>query len=544
MVPGEKYDNPEVRSGLSSNKQKVQRSGGAEPPPRTASPISGPSSLAERTSGLQPYVGRLRLGERAASTDETSCPTTGTVEDAVVRIMSKAMRLFVGLALAAVAWGACRLGGLPEEAAGTGALAMLCAFYWVSQPVPIPVTSLIPFAVLPLLGVLDHKQVAHSYGHTLVLLLLAGFILSTAIEACGAHRRLALGMARLVSGPRGATPRRLLLGFMIASAVMSMWISNTATVLILLPVVLATTEGPERRALRERLLIGVAYAGSIGGVGTPIGTPPNLLFMANYAELGKATWAFSDWMLIGVPVILLMVPAAFFVLGYGLPDRVLPPLAQVGPMTTRERRVLVIFGLTALGWITRVEPFGGWSGTLGMEGAGDSTVAFVGLVLMFFLPDGEGGRLLSWEEAERIPWGILLLFGGGLALAAGFAESGLSASMGRALTVLTRAPEPIMILGTCLTVTFLTEVTSNTATTALLMPVLGATAQAAGLEPARLMVPAALSASCAFMLPVATAPNAIIFGSGEVRAAYMARQGVFLNLIGAVVITVITLTLL
>lgn len=461
-----------------------------------------------------------------------------------MRIISKAKRLLVGLVLAALTWWACGAAGLSFEASATGALAILCAFYWVTQPVPIPVTSLIPFAVLPLVGVLDHEQVAHSYGHTLVLLLMAGFMLSTAIEACGAHRRLALGMARLVSGPAGATPRRLLLGFMIASAAMSMWISNTATVLILLPVVLATTDTPERRALRERLLVGVAYAGSIGGIGTPIGTPPNLLFMANYAELSGAPWAFSDWMLIGMPVVLLMTPAAFFVLGHGLSAQILPPLSEIGPMAERERRVLIIFGITALGWITRVEPFGGWSGALGMEGAGDSTVAFVGLVLLFFLPDGEGGRLLEWKDAERIPWGILLLFGGGLALAAGFEQSGLSASMGRALSILTRAPEVVMIFGVCVAVTFLTEVTSNTATTALLMPVLGATAQAAGIEPARLMVPAALSASCAFMLPVATAPNAIIFGSHEVRAEFMARQGIILNLIGAVIITLITMVLL
>ncbi len=434
--------------------------------------------------------------------------------------------------------------GVGTGESATAATGLVCAVFWVLQPVPIPVTSLIPFAVLPLFGVLDHKQVARSYGHTLVLLLMAGFMLSNAIESSGAHRRLALGMASLVSGRQGATAHRLLLGFMMASALMSMWISNTASVLILLPVVLATTEQADRRFLRERLLVGVAYAGSIGGLGTPIGTPPNLLFMATRADLGQETWAFSDWMQLGVPVVLLMVPLAFFVLAWGLPRQVLPPLPSVSGMTKRERRVLGVFGLTALGWVTRVEPFGGWSAWFGAEGAGDSTVAFIGLLLMLLVPSGEGGRLMSWKDAERAPWGILLLFGGGLALAAAFSESGLSERVAHVLSALAGFPELLMVLGVCLGVTFLTEMTSNTATAALLMPILGATARSVGMDPTGLMAPAALSASCAFMLPVATAPNAIIFASGEVRTGFMARRGAFLNVIGALVVTSVVVLLL
>ncbi len=434
--------------------------------------------------------------------------------------------------------------GLPQSQSATAAVAGLCAVWWIAQPVPIAVTSLIPFALFPFFGVVTHKEVAHSYGHTLVLLLMAGFMLSAAIEACGAHRRLALGMARLVSGGRAVSAHRLLMGFMLAAAFASMWISNTATTLILLPIVLASSEGEKLREVRQVLLVGVAYAASIGGIGTPIGTPPNLVFMAAFEELGQPAWSFFQWMTIGLPIVLFMLPAAYFILSRSLKNEKLKPLEELGAMSPRERRVLIVFTLTALGWITRLAPWGGWSELVGARGAGDATVAFAGLLAMLLIPDGQGGRLLSWKEAEKIPWGILLLFGGGLALASGFKQSGLSVSLGGGLSVVAAAPEPLMILGVCLAVTFLTEVTSNTATTALLMPILGATALAAQIPPEKLMIPATLSASCAFMLPVATAPNAIIFGSGQVKPRFMAKKGILLNLLGSVLITLISLVVL
>jgi len=434
--------------------------------------------------------------------------------------------------------------GLPPAQRSTAAVAGLCAVWWVGQPVPIPVTSLVPLALLPLSGVISHKEVAHAYGHTLVLLLMGGFMLSTAIEASGAHRRLALSMARLVGGKGELSSKRLLLGFMIAAAFASMWISNTAAVLILFPIVLASSEGEDSVTLRKELLLGVAYAASIGGVGTPIGTPPNLLFMAAHEELGLPAWSFSEWMKIGVPIVLLMVPTAYFMLSRRLSDVTVPPIQSPGAMSRREGTVLAVFGLTALAWMTRLEPFGGWSGWFDVGEAGDATVAFAGLVLLLVLPDGKGKRVLSWKEAEKIPWGIVLLFGGGIALASGFKASGLSETLGKQLTVLADAPEVLMILGICLAVTFLTEVTSNTATTALLMPILGSAAVASGIAPAKFMIPAALSASCAFMLPVATAPNAIIFGSGEVTTQFMAKHGIWLNLAGAFWITVVCLLFL
>ena len=449
-----------------------------------------------------------------------------------------------GLALGLVLFVLTRYLGLsfPEQA--TAGIAGLCAVWWVTQPVPIPVTSLLPFALLPICGIVEDSEVANSFGHHLVLLLMAGFMLSAAIESSGAHRRLALGMTTLVSGRSAVAPRRLLLGFMLASAGASMWISNTATTLILLPIVLAASNAKGGEQLRQRLLLGVAYAASIGGIGTPIGTPPNLLFMAAHEKLGEPIWTFTQWMSIGMPVVLVMLPLAFYSLSRGLNKTDLPPLPRMGPASKREKRVLSVFGVTALLWVTRLEPFGGWTQLFSMQDAGDSTVAFVGLLAMLLIPDGTGRRLLTWREAERIPWGILLLFGGGIALASGFKDSGLSETLGQALSGLADAPEFAMILGVALAVTFLTEVTSNTATTALLMPILGSTAQAAGIDPAKLMVPAALSASCAFMLPVATAPNAIIFGSGHVTTGLMARQGFLLNLLGALVISILCTVLL
>lgn len=465
-------------------------------------------------------------------------------EDSLERSALKRGAFWGGIAAALLLFLFTRIAGLPLTQCFTAGVAGICAVWWIAQPVPIPVTSIIPFAVLPVTGVLDEKETAASFGHPMVMLLMGGFMLSTAVEASGAHRRLALGMTRLVSGRGAVAPQRLLLGFMLAAAFASMWISNTATTLILLPIAIAAAEGEENAGLRMRLLVGVAYASSIGGIGTPIGTPPNLLFMAEYQKLGNEAWSFFEWMKIGIPVVLGLLPLAYFRLAAGMPKKSLAPLVSLPPMSTRERRVLLVFAMTALLWMTRLEPWGGWSRLLDASAAGDATVAFIGLTFMLLLPDGSGRRLLTWKEAENIPWGILLLFGGGIALAAGFKESSLSASLGSGLSVLTRAPEPLVILGICLSVTFLTEVTSNTATTALLMPILAATALSAGIAPERLMIPAALSASCAFMLPVATAPNAIIFGSRQVSAPFMARQGFILNILGAFLITGICVLLL
>jgi solute carrier family 13 (sodium-dependent dicarboxylate transporter), member 2/3/5 len=427
--------------------------------------------------------------------------------------------------------------GQGADMAVVGFVAMLCVVWWVFEPVPIPVTSLLPLAVLPLAGVLTPAEVGQAYGSPLILLLLGGFILSKAMEQSGAHRRIALTMVGLLGASSG---RRLVLGFMAASAVLSMWISNTATTLMLLPVALAVLEGTDQRdKLAVPLLLGVAYAASVGGVGTPIGTPPNLIFMQVYEETTGNSIGFTQWMSLGLPVVLIMVPAMALVLTRNVRGPLNVQLPDVGQWRTEERRVMWIFSLTALAWVTRGEPFGGWQAWFDLPQANDASVALLAVVIMFLTPNGKGGRLLTWEKAVTIPWGVLLLFAGGICLARGFTASGLSDLMGGWLAGMTSIHAFGLIALICLVVTFMTETTSNTASTTLLMPVLAAAGLSAGIAPQMLMVPAAISASCAFMLPVATAPNTVVFSSGLITTRRMAREGFLLNLLGVVVISTV-----
>lgn len=432
--------------------------------------------------------------------------------------------------------------GYPADMAIVALVALWCVIWWVFEPIPIPVTSLLPLALLPLLGVLTPAQVGQAYGSPLILLLLGGFLLSKAMEHSGAHRRIALGMVHLFGAHSG---RRLVLGFMVAAATLSMWISNTATTLMLLPVALAVLDGVrERERLAVPLLLGTAYAASVGGLGTPIGTPPNLIFMQVYAQVTGNPVSFTQWMSWGVPVVVLMIPLMALILTRGMDARLQVALPPVGRWRTEEKRVLCIFGLTALAWITRSEPFGGWSAWFGLPSANDASVALLAVVLMFVIPDGRGARLLTWERASSIPWGVLLLFSGGICLAKGFVSSGLSDELGQWLAGMTDIALWALIPLVCLMVTFMTEATSNTASTTLLMPVLAAAALAAGIEPRLLMVPAAMSASCAFMLPVATAPNSVVYGSGLITTARMAREGLLLNFLGVAVISTVCYLLL
>ncbi len=420
--------------------------------------------------------------------------------------------------------------------AATAGITFLCALWWIFEPIPIPFTSMIPLALFPLLGILTPNQVAQAYGSPLILLLLGGFMISTAMSDSGAHRRIALYMVNLFGG--GST-RGLVLGFMTASALLSMWISNTATTLMLLPVALAVLERADRQ-LAIPLLLGIAYAASIGGLGTPIGTPPNLIFMQIYADEFGQTPSFPEWMSWGLPVVVLMVPITglWLTRGVKLSQKVILP--PVGQWTTAEKRVLSLFALTAVMWITRQAPFGGWSQWFGLPGANDASVALTAVIVMAVTPNGEGGRLLRWEAASNIPWGVLILFGGGIAIAYAFMQSGLAEHVAGQLEALAALPVWLMVLLISLTVTFMTEVTSNTATASLLMPLLAATSVATGIDPFLLMIPAAMSASCAFMLPVATAPNAVIYGSGKLTIKDMARAGLVLNLFGVVVISIIS----
>lgn len=444
--------------------------------------------------------------------------------------------LWLGPVLALIVAALCSFNELGAPIAWTAGLTVLCATWWIFEPIPIPATSMLPIAVLPLVGVLTPNQVGAAYGSPLILLLLGGFILSTAMARSGVHRRLALGMASQFGGYAGPS---LVLGFMVAAAVLSMWISNTATALMLLPIALAVCERVKSHRFQLALLLGIAYACSVGGIGTPVGTPPNLIFMRVYQETTGNEITFLQWMIWALPVVIVLVPAMAWWLSRGLERGQRVELPEPGAWRAEEVRTLVVFGVTAVLWVTRKEPFGGWSELLDLPSANDASVALLAVVAMFLIPNGKGERLLNWETAVTIPWGILILFAAGVTLAEAFTASGLSDLVGGLLAQLSTLPVLVILLGLCLGVTFLTEVTSNTATTALLMPILAAAALAGGTDPLLMMVPAAMSASCAFMLPVATGPNAVVFGSGEVKVEEMARKGFAINLIGAVLISLV-----
>jgi sodium-dependent dicarboxylate transporter 2/3/5 len=450
--------------------------------------------------------------------------------------------------LAVLSWLIASHFGMPHAAAITLGITVLTAGWWMTEAIPIPAASLAPIALLPLFGVLPAKTaVAQSYGHPLILLLLGGFFLSKAMEKSGVHRRLALAMVRLCGG---GGDKGLILGFMLAAAVLSMWISNTATALMLLPIALAIldsckNEDGSTSSLAAPLMMGIAYAASIGGLGSPIGTPPNLVFIEQYAEVSGKVMSFTEWMRFGIPVIVIMIPLMWLWLSRGQSKERTIELPASGPWRKEEWLTLIIFGCTALAWMTRAEPFGGWKTWLNLPGANDASVAFVGALLLFMIPsgtttNGKTDRLLDWEHAKNIPWGLLLLFSGGICLASGIRESGLSETIAQVLGNFGGLPIFALILLVCLVMTFLTEITSNTASTILMMPILGSVAVSNDLNPAVLMLPAALSASCAFMLPVATAPNAVVFGTGYLTVPRMAKEGIVLNFIGVTVISIYT----
>ena len=424
-----------------------------------------------------------------------------------------------------------------HKVAWTGAVVALCAIWWIFEPIPIPATSLIPLAVFPLTGVLSPTEVGAAYGDKLVLLMRGGFMLSTAMERSGAHRRLALNMVSIVGGRGGG--RRLVFGFMIASAFLSMWISNAATTLMLLPIAGAVVEKSSSPSLHVCLLLGISYAASIGGIGTPIGAPPNLVFFDNYVKAGGVEPTFRQWMTWALPIVGIMLPIAAIWLTRGLKAGEDLELPNPGTWRTEEIRTLIVFIATAALWITRKEPFGGWSELTGMTAANDASVALLAVVAMHIIPNGKGETLVTWESAVKIPWGVLILYGGGIAIAQAFKSSGLSQTIGDSLSVLSVVPVLLMIAGICIVVTFLTEVTSNTATATLLLPILAASALAAKIDPKLIMIPATISCSFAFMLPVATPPNAIVFGSEKLTIKQMASEGFVLNLIGVVVVTTV-----
>ena len=439
-----------------------------------------------------------------------------------------------------------------QVVAGT---AVWMAAWWVSEAVPIPVTALLPLVVFPTTGAMEPQAAATPYANRLIFLFLGGFLVAVAIERWGLHRRIALTTILLV----GTAPRRLIGGFMLATAFLSMWISNTATALMMTPIGLAvvgqTADVIDRRGLEvstddgtfrfgTTLMLSIAYAASIGGVATLIGSPPNIIFAGYVGQTYGQEITFGQWMRYGTPLAAVGLVVCWLyltrlVLGSGVTGvptgegRIRERLADLGPMRAGERRVLVVFAIVAVAWMTRgflIEPV--------LPMVDDAAIAIFGALLLFVIPardeDGEFTFLLDWTTAVTIPWGIILLFGGGLSLAAGVEATGLGAWFGTLLLGLEGVDIVLLLLLLALLAVFLTEVTSNTALTAMIVPVLAAVALALSVHPYLLMVVATTVASFAFMLPVATPPNAVVFGSGYVTAPQMARAGFALNLVGAV----------
>jgi sodium-dependent dicarboxylate transporter 2/3/5 len=426
------------------------------------------------------------------------------------------------------------------------AVTLLMATWWISEALPIAATALLPIVLFPLLGIMATTQTTSSYANPMIYLFLGGFLIAMAMQKWALHRRIALYTIALV----GTSPRRIILGFMLATAFLSMWISNTATTMMLLPIGLAVIahrqSSDEDGNFATALMLGIAYAASIGGVATLIGTPPNAILAGVLREQSGITLGFAQWMGFALPLSMLMLMIAWLYLTRIVytgssqevaADKLLlqQQLQALGRMGYEERWVLLIFCLVALAWLLRGLVEVSW-----LHGVEDASIAIAGALLLFILPAGsdKGGRLLDWQSAVRLPWEILILFGGGFSLAAGFVHSGLTEWLVSQLGLLQGMPVWLLLVAIVLMIIFLTEVTSNTATATIVLPLLGALAVAMELAPTLLMIPAAIAASYAFMLPVATPPNAIVFGGGHVTIAQMARAGIWMNLIATLLICV------
>ncbi|NLA32012.1 MAG: SLC13/DASS family transporter [Methanomicrobiales archaeon] len=459
---------------------------------------------------------------------------------------------------------------LAPEAKSVAAVTILMILLWVTGGIPLEATALLPLVLFPALGILSPGEVAASYGDQVIFLFLGGFIIAMAMQRWNLHRRIALHIIHIA----GTSPRRLILGFMIATAFLSMWISNTATAMMMIPIAIAIiltiiprtnkeleNLSTEEQALARCLIISIPYAASIGGIATIIGTPPNGIFLAQLKTIfpGAPAIDFFTWMKFGVPFAAVFLFLAWLWLTYVPYRRMLKSLPQagdiihdelekLGPISVGERWTLVVFVTTAFAWIFATTKVIGSVTVPGLDiifpGIQDSTIAIFGAFLLFILPvDWKRGIFtMDWEWAVKIPWGILILFGGGIALSGGFIQSGLAASIVSSLTVIHGLPIILLIFVVALAVSLATEVASNTAMAAVLMPIMAVTAVSMGLNPVILMITVAVCASMAFMLPVATPPNAVAYGSGYITAEDLLRSGWALDIIGVMLWTVFLLT--
>ncbi len=445
--------------------------------------------------------------------------------------------------------------GVAPDAWKVLGVALWMAFWWLTEALPVTVTALMPLIVFPVLGLFDFKTSAAPYAHPLIFLFMGGFIIARAIEAWNLHRRIALLIVRAF----GTRPDYLIAGFMLATALLSMWVSNTATTVMMLPIalsiigVLNEKEDAEVAAnTATALLLGIAYSASIGGAGTLVGTPPNALLAAFAQDRLGIELGFAEWMTIGLPVVLIMLPLSWLLLTRitcpvarrpipGAEEVIKAEIEALGPMSIEEKRVLAVFVLTALSWIFR--PL--ITKSFPDIGLTDSGIALIGALSLFLIPasKADGSTLMTWPRAVTLPWGVLLLFGGGLSLAGAISKSGLADTIGGSLAGLEGLPSIILLAAVTSLIVFLTEITSNTATTAVFLPIVSTVAIGMGIAPMELLIPVALAASCAFMMPVATPPNAIVFASERLTVAQMAKAGFLLNLIAISVIVLISLAL-
>lgn len=442
--------------------------------------------------------------------------------------------------------------GLSDSAWRLVGLTAWMALWWFTEVLPLPATALLPLLWMPLVGIQDEKQTAARYADPIIFLFLGGFLIAAALERWGLHRRIALLVIQRV----GTSPARLVGGFMLATALLSMWINNTSTTVMMYAVGLSVLQwvrgvGTERavHAFGAALMLGIAYSASIGGVGTLIGTAPNALLAGYLRDTHNLPVDMARWLWIGLPFVALMLPFTWFWLAIvqnglhrlnfaGLESVIREHLAGLEPMQTAERRVLGVFLLAVVGWLVRQplqERFG--------VPISDSAIAIGAALLLLLLPASRSLRqpLLDWETAVKIPWGVLLLFGGGLALAGAFESTGLARWVGESVKGLQGLNLWLLVLTVATLIIFLTELTSNTAVAATFLPIMGAVADGLGIDVRLLTIPVAVGASAAFMLPIATPPNAIVFASGEVRLSEMARAGFALNI--ACILTVLLVTM-
>lgn len=438
---------------------------------------------------------------------------------------------------------------MPQAAWRTTAVAVLMAIWWITEVIPIPATALLPLALFPLLGVMSIGDAAAPFANPVIYLFMGGFMLALALEKSGLHRRIALGIISRV----GTRPANLIAGFMGATALISMWVSNTATVVMMLPIaqsIISLVRRGEEHAQADHnfasaLLLGVAYAASIGGMGTLIGTPPNALLAGFMLEVYDVRIGFARWMMLGVPIVVVALPLCWLLLvRFVLPQEraevaggkalIGEEARALGPMSPAEKRVAIIAAAMAVCWvlqplIERVVP-----------GLSDTGIAVIGALLLFLTPVDWGSDefVMDWKQTDRLPWGILILFGGGLSLAAAIQSTGLAGWIGDRLIGLQALPVVMVTVLVATAITFVSELASNTATAAAFLPVAASVAVAMGVDVHILVVTAALAASCGFMLPVATPPNAIVYGTGDIRMAEMMKAGWWLNLIMIAVLNI------